>query len=404
VTQTLLFAGTGGAGTSSISAAAALAAARDGRRVLLMSLAASDGIGDLLADDVAALAAGLTTPSGGTLRCFDADGQALAERAWPAAGPVLASLLKVNPSELPVAEELPGLPPVQDLLMLLALHDVLLAGSHDLVVIDAGTVERALQLLSLPGTVSWLARRFFPMHRRIARALRPVTPRISGLPTVALLGGLDKVDAALAETARWLADPAKGSTQLVVSAEAAPLARAKRALPAFALYGHRIDSVLVNKVWPEGELPVQLSACRDDQRNEISVWQSAVAPIPVLQIELGLVVSPGVAGLAQWGQEIWPDAGALVSPTSLTGEGDSGTVVVGRRDDGFELVLSLPAVERDQISLARREDDLVVTVGAYRRQLDLPPTLRRCVVAGAALENGKLTVQFQPDPALWMTG
>lgn len=403
MTRTLLFAGTGGAGTSSISAAAAVAAARAGQRVLLMSLASSDGLGDVLAGDAGQLAAGLPTPSGGVLHRYDVAGQALAERAWPAAAPVLAALLKVRPSELPVAEELPSLPAVQDLLVMLALHDTLCADDHDLVVIDAGTLDRALSLLSLPGTVSWLVRRFFPIHRRIARALRPVTPRIAGIPATAVFAGLDRVDASLTELGSRLADPVTGSTRLIVGAQSASLAQARRALPAFALYGHRVHEVVINKVWPQAPAGA-MADCRQDEQDRIMAWQAAVAPVPVVQVEHGFTEPQGLAALTDLGQRIWPAASPVISSGDDLPDSDPGTIVVGRQDDGFELVLSLPAVAREEVSLARREDDLVVTVGMHRRQIDLPPALRRCVVSGAALEDGKLTVAFQPDPALWMTG
>ena len=52
--------------------------------------------------------------------------------------------------------------------------------------------------------------------------------------------------------------------------------------------------------------------------------------------------------------------------------------------------------------LVRKGDELVVTVGSYRRVLALPSALRRCEVEGAALRDGRLRVRFTPDPALWM--
>jgi arsenite-transporting ATPase len=32
----------------------------------------------------------------------------------------------------------------------------------------------------------------------------------------------------------------------------------------------------------------------------------------------------------------------------------------------------------------------------------LPSALRRCLVVGAALVDGRLDVRFEPDPHLWM--
>ena len=52
------------------------------------------------------------------------------------------------------------------------------------------------------------------------------------------------------------------------------------------------------------------------------------------------------------------------------------------------------------LDLARNGDELVVTVGSYRRLLTLPTGLARLRVAGARVEDGELRVRFrEPAPA-----
>ena len=75
--------------------------------------------------------------------------------------------------------------------------------------------------------------------------------------------------------------------------------------------------------------------------------------------------------------------------------------VVDRDADGFLLRFPLPLADRRDLDLARRGDDLVVTVEGRRRVLALPSALRRCEVASAQLRAGTLAVRFVPDPALW---
>jgi arsenite-transporting ATPase len=66
------------------------------------------------------------------------------------------------------------------------------------------------------------------------------------------------------------------------------------------------------------------------------------------------------------------------------------------RDDGDEVVLaiSLPFAERAEIDVVRHHDELIVTVGSYRRALVLPDSLKRRKVLGARLEEGVLDVRF----------
>ncbi len=59
------------------------------------------------------------------------------------------------------------------------------------------------------------------------------------------------------------------------------------------------------------------------------------------------------------------------------------------------LHLALPFVSRAEVDLARNGDELVVTVGSYRRLLSLPAGLARLRVAGARVDEGELRVRFR---------
>jgi arsenite-transporting ATPase len=73
---------------------------------------------------------------------------------------------------------------------------------------------------------------------------------------------------------------------------------------------------------------------------------------------------------------------------------------------GVQLRLRLPFVTRDQVDLARSGDELVVTVGSYRRLLTLPVGLARLRVTGARVDDeGVLRVSFtDPSTARKATG
>jgi len=77
-------------------------------------------------------------------------------------------------------------------------------------------------------------------------------------------------------------------------------------------------------------------------------------------------------------------------------------MTVMRTPTGPTLRIALPFVAKSDIDLARlrqRGDELVVTVGSYRRLLALPAALSRFAVAGARVEDGALVVRFVAEPA-----
>ena len=88
-------------------------------------------------------------------------------------------------------------------------------------------------------------------------------------------------------------------------------------------------------------------------------------------------------------EEVYAGTDPLAKPVG------EGPLSVTRHTAGALLRLSLPFVGRSEVDLARHGDELVVTVGSYRRLLSLPPGLARHTVKGARVEGGALQVRFE---------
>ena len=73
-------------------------------------------------------------------------------------------------------------------------------------------------------------------------------------------------------------------------------------------------------------------------------------------------------------------------------------MTITRTPAGATLRIALPFADKSDIDLARHGDELVVTVGSYRRLLSLPAALTRHTVAGARVEGGSLQVRFRAEP------
>ena len=101
-----------------------------------------------------------------------------------------------------------------------------------------------------------------------------------------------------------------------------------------------------------------------------------------------------------FGEPVGPDALGAFAMAAYDGDdplaapvGD-GPMTLRRTRGGTTLRLALPFVATPDIDLARRGDELVVTVGGHRRLVCLPAALARQVVAGARVEKGALEVRF----------
>ncbi|MGW0596684.1 ArsA family ATPase [Streptomyces sp. NPDC002776] len=381
--RTLLITGPGGSGRTTVAAATALAAARAGDRVLVLSADRDDTLGAVLGTPTGPepVAAGerLTAWRPDAAAGFRDDLTAFQERATTALDLLGAS--RLDP------EEVTPLPGAEELTLLRALRDAALSEQHDLLVVDLPATPHALALLALPEELRRYLRRLLPSERQAARALRPVLGRLAGVPMPAewLYETAARWDVELAAVEAVVADR-RTAVRLVAEPGPAGADAVRAAVLALALRGLRPDVLIANRVAPE-EWPAALVA---QQRKVLEEWQEAHDVHAVPHLGHDPRGADDLAALAV------PDT---VNPVSSTVEWP---VTDHLADDGVLVwSLPLPGALRDDLDLVRRGDELVVTAGPFRRIVPLPSALRRCSVDGAALRDGVLRIRFAPDPRLW---
>ncbi len=391
--QVLLFTGKGGVGKTTVAAATGALAASKGVKTLVIST-----------DPAHSLADALGVPLGGEptevepgLSAQQVDAQARFEQTWREVQSYLLSALEkvgVDPLE---AEELTVLPGADEVLALLAVREQIESGRYDLVIVDCAPTAETLRLLSLPDALSWYMKRIWPVERRVVRSLRPVLNRVTTvpMPTDVVFDAVEKLHAELAAVRAVLADADQTAVRLVLTPEAVVVAEARRTMTTLSLYGYRVDAVLANRIIPPGD-PWR-DRWAQAQEVQLAEVQESFAPLPVLRVPYQAAEPVGLAALTEVGRAAYGD----LDPIGLPPQGEP--MEVRRTDGGFTLSIPLPFAEKDQLDLSRRGDELVVTVASWRRLLTLPSALRRCDITGAHLVDGRLLVDFVPDPAVWMT-
>jgi hypothetical protein len=144
--RTILITGPGGSGRTTVAAATALAAAREGTRTLVLGSDRADTLGTALGAATGPVpqlvAPNLTAWRPDAAEHFRDDLTAFQSRATAALDLLGAS--RLDP------EEVTPLPGAEELSLLRALRDAALAEAHDLVVVDLPPTPQALALLALP--------------------------------------------------------------------------------------------------------------------------------------------------------------------------------------------------------------------------------------------------------------
>ena len=393
--RVLLFTGKGGVGKTTTSAATAALAAQRGLKTLVLSTdpahSLADAFGVDLADDPTEIHDGLYGQQVDTQRAFEA--------SWREVQHYLREVLEqggVDPLE---ADELTVLPGADEVLALLELRAQVAGGRWDVVVVDCAPTAETLRLLALPEALGWYMERVFPVERRVVRTLRPVLSHLAGVPMPPdkVFAAVERLHSELTDVRRLLVDPATTSVRLVLTPESVVIAEARRTFTSLSLYGYRVDGIVANRVFPvEGDDPWR-SGWVEAQAEHLDSVSSSFAGLPVWRSAYRAAEPVGLGALTELATQMY----GVDDPLDLVDTPEPLTV---ERVTAEEYVLSvaLPHAERRDIDLARKGDELVLTVGSHRRLLALPSILRRCVVEGAALRDGRLRVRFAPDPEVWV--
>lgn len=390
--RTILITGPGGAGRTTVAAATALAAAREGTRTLLLGADRTDTLGAALGTPTgpapATVAPGLTAWRPDATAGFRADLAAFQDRA--------SSVLDLLGASRLDAEEVTPLPGAEELTLLRALRDASLSDAHDLLVVDLPPTAQALALLALPGELRRYLRRLLPAERQAARALRPVLGRLAGVPMPAewLYETAARWDLDLGAVEAVLADPAT-VVRLVAEPGPAGADAVAAATLALALRGLRPDLLVANRTLPGSAADGWLAAPVAQQQKALEEWRGNHPLHPVHPVAHLGQDPRGPEDLA---------ALAVPGPGTTTSAVDWPVTDALAADGVLVWHIPLPGAIRDDLDLIRRGDELVLTVGPFRRIVPLPSALRRCTVDGASLREGELRIRFAPDPALWPGG
>jgi arsenite-transporting ATPase len=175
------------------------------------------------------------------------------------------------------------------------------------------------------------------------------------------------------------------------------IGEAMRTFTYLNLYGYLTDAVVVNKVFPEG-VGEYFAGWRGHQQEQLELVRSAFEPVPVLEAPYFEQEVVGVEMLERLGAELF--GAARPEPNSASADAilhDTITQSIASNGEGATLRLAIPFAKKEEIGLKQVGLELVVTAGARRRTIMLPPTLAAYRPVSATYEDGTLEVAFSRD-------
>lgn len=383
----IIYTGKGGVGKTSVAAATGVRLASQGLRTLVMSTDAAHN----LADAFQAQLGPDPTPISDCLWGQEIDNLIETERNW---GVVQAWFGKVMDwSELKDInkEEMMNFPGMEELFSLLKIIEHAESEKYDVLIVDCAPTGETLRLLSYPNVLTWWLEKIFPHQRRLLKLARPVAKIVTGgleLPDNKVMDNIEKLFRRVIEVQSLLLDHSITSVRIVLNPEKIVISEARRSFTYLNLYGFNTDAIIVNRVLPSDADVGYLEEWKKRQSYYEEEIKNTFMPIPILRVPLMNIEVSGMQGLGELADAAYSEKKA--EEVLFVGKVEE----VKQESDGYILYLTLPFVNRTDLNLTQRGDELTIQVGAYRRKVILTRSLTGRPILSARFVEERLRICF----------
>ena len=386
--RTILYTGKGGVGKTSVAAATARRCAESGLRTVVLSTDPAHSLSDSFETQLS----GEPTQIAPGLWGQEVQAQREMEQNWGAVQRWLGTLLADRGVMDIAAEELTGPPGVDELFSLLQIkrhHE------FDAVIVDCAPTGETLRLLSFPDICRWWLEKVFPWERRMVAAARPFAKTFLDVPLPGedVFAEVQRLVRNLIAMNEILRDRDHASIRLVMNPDRMVIREAQRTFTYLNLYGYLTDAVIVNRVFPDDVADGYFGPWRERQQENLHMVVEGFSPVPVLTARYFEREVVGPEMLDRLAAELFAgERPHEVLHHELAHELTS-------TDGRAELRLPIPFTTKGELKLSKVGQELIVSVGREKRTIILPSALSRHRPAGAAFEDGILTVTFTDERA-----
>ncbi|MCG8400055.1 MAG: TRC40/GET3/ArsA family transport-energizing ATPase [Firmicutes bacterium] len=384
--RVILYTGKGGVGKTSLAAATGIASAASGKKTIVVSTDAAHSLGDSfdweLSDEPVKIRENLWAQEISTLYS--------AEKSWGKVQEYLSALLVSQNLKDITKDELIVFPGLEELFSMLEILNHYKEGKYDVLIIDCAPTGETLRLLSFPEVLKWWLEKIFPVEKLLVKIARPISKPLLGVPMPSddTLDGIAELFEQLREMHHILTDQTVTSVRIVVNPEKMVIREAERSFMYLNLYGFNTDAVIVNRLLPSVNLGQYFEKWGEVHHTYLQYIKDQFNPVPVFIVPLFTEEVVGLEALAKMGVECFGEN----PPDQFFFRGQSQKI--SQAEEGYVLEMSLPFVEKGDISLSQKGDELTVKVGDYKRNIFLPRKLLGREALGAKLENGELKITF----------
>ena len=391
----IFFAGKGGVGKTSVSAATGIKAAEMGLKTVVMSLDVAHSLADIFDLDRELLDHNQGQPIKINDRLYiqELDIQEEIQRSWGDIHKYLSSILYTTGLDEVLAEELAILPGMEEISLLLYINKYVKEKQFDVILLDCAPTGESLRFISIPTTLEWYMNKVFKLERTVVKYVRPVAKRVYDVPLPGddYFQAIEDLFAKLKGVDQILVDPAITTVRLVTNPEKVVLKETQRAFMYFCLYKMSIDAIIMNRMLPARVQDEYFKGWIKGQQAHLGEAQDFFSPEPIFPVDLFAAEVIGYNDLKQLADQIYKDS----NPLQRFFKDEPYRLV--KQKGNYHLKLKLPFITKKDVQLNKLHDELVIRIGGFKRHIMLPRQVASLAAVNAKLEGEYLNVLFKGD-------
>lgn len=373
--------GKGGVGKTTISAATALKASKLGYRTLVISTDPAHSLSDSLNVPLS----GKPTKVADNLWAQEVNVLDEIREHWGELQAYISSLLITKGFENIVADELAIAPGMEELSSLFQLNLHVKSGQFDFIVIDCAPTGESVRLLTLPDVVDWYISKVFTITRTAVGFMRPIMSKTSLLlPEDNVFQAIERLLKQIAEVREIVNDSNQTSVRIILNPEKMVLKESQRAFTYFNLYGYNVDCIICNKII-DNTLDNNWTKL---QRKYLEEINNTFSPIPILNNKMLETEAVGLELLEKIADNIFLDN----DPTKVMFK--ENLQKIKKEDNSYILSIYMPFIEKEKFNLKKNNDDFIIEIGNFRKNIVLPRTLSNLEPVDAEFNNQYLDIKF----------
>lgn len=387
--RVIIYTGKGGVGKTSVAAATALRSASLGHRTIVVSTDSAHSLSDSLEVPLS----GKIERIRKNLDGLEVDIQLELETRWKEIQAYLSEFLASQGMDGVTAKEMAVFPGMELMSALFYVEEFHKSNSYDVVIIDTAPTADTLRLLSFPDIASWYFDHLFHMVRNVLKIARVTIGKMvsTPLPSDKFLEDLENLRERLRYVRDLLTDPEITSVRLVVNPEKMVITETQRAYTYLCMYGYTVESLVINRIIPEGLSDVYFDGKLKEQKEHLDTIESIFAPLKTFKASLMPREVLGGRSLESLALQLFGDD----DPTQVYSV--ESPMRVYEEDGASVFAIKMPFVMDQKLELYTRKDVLTLQLGAFKKSIVLPYALTNKEILGADLDGPWLKVRFEGE-------